>query len=98
GGEKWVDNSGESSFSGSTSEVTAAQACAKMGHEERGQVHFLGRKRVRLPSSLYNHDLGRSGQIMELLTLVRIQTIIGLTCALVVLYFQVRAYRRHKKT
>jgi len=35
---------------------------------------------------------------MELLTLVRIQTIIGLTCALIVLYFQVRAYRRHKKT
>ena len=34
----------------------------------------------------------------HLLTLVRIQAIIGLSCALIILYFQVRAYRRHKQT
>jgi hypothetical protein len=34
----------------------------------------------------------------HLLTLVRIQTIIGVICALILLYFQVRAYRRHRQT
>src|SRR5690606_16444017 len=33
-----------------------------------------------------------------LLRLVRIQTIIGFICALILLYFQVRAYRRHRQT
>jgi hypothetical protein len=34
----------------------------------------------------------------HLLTLVRIQAIIGSVCALIVLCFQVRAYLRHKQT
>jgi hypothetical protein len=76
--------------------------CDGQGAGIRGQVHFhdgpCRENGVRLHSSLYNRDLGRSGQIMELLILVRIQTIIGFTCALIVLYFQVRAYRRHRKT
>jgi hypothetical protein len=34
----------------------------------------------------------------HLLNLVKFQTIVGFICALILLYFQVRAYRRHRQT